>query len=522
MSGPVSPINFQSGGPDRPVRIDKYGRLEAFQETIGSSGVVLNGIALQGNTTQTATATGAHAITIGHNGLTPANFAISIGVGTNTLGTNAATDSVVIGRASAAAANSVFVNQSQSFSGLSSQSVVIGFGSLNKATAGATNNVVIGQNAAPQATTARQCVIIGQAAVGQNTTGNNLVVLGHQALLTSAGTTASYSNIVAIGFQALDFHTVGSNNVGVGTQTLFGVAFGTITPNNVTQNSNTAVGYQSLSTSLTLSQNTCAGIQAGFCCGSGASNVAIGFHTLYNQYVAGGLTLARLQASTWAQNVAVGVQCLLIPASNPPTMTLNTAVGYLAGNNVIFSATGNTLLGFTTNVNSNSITYATIIGANNNTWNNSNSCVFAKSTSIFFVVCAKGGISASYTQQAGFYSSQPANTKNPAGTPYQMLVGDISPDVLTVATSVTGGGETWTTPTGAALSAACAVTSTGNCFYFALRNEGAATITVAANASGITLGSGLYTVAASTCVQFKVTCTGANTWTVQRVMTLTA
>lgn len=522
MASSANAINFQSGGPDRPIRMDKYGRLEVFQETRGSSGVVLNGIALQGNTTQTATATGAHAITVGHQSITPANFGITIGVGANSLGTSAATDSVCIGGCSAASADSVFINQSAAFTGLSPNSVVVGAGSLNSAALGSTDNVVIGQGSAPIFTTAKQCVVIGTGCAAQNTTGNNVVALGYNALAVSAGTPTAYSNTVAVGFQALNFHASGSNNVGVGHRALFGVAFSTTTPSVVTQSSCVAVGYQSLATSLALSQNTAAGIQSGFCCGSGTSNVAIGYHTLYNQYVNGSITLARLQASTWSQNVALGVQCLLIPPNNPPTMTLNTAAGYLAGNNVIFSATGNTLLGASNNVNSNNITYATVIGASENTWNTSNSCVFANGASSFFAVCAKGGIGTGYTQQSGFYSAQPANAHNPAGTPYQMTLADMSPDVLTVATSVTGGGETWTTPTGATLSGAYAPVGTGNCFYFYLRNEGAAIITIAANASGVTLGSGVAATAPGSTTMYKVTCTGANTWVVQRVCRFTA
>ena len=74
MSSTKMPGSFQSGGPDRYARIDKWGNLEIVNLSPGTTGTggggggggAVNDLALNSNSSQTAVAGGLYGIALGH------------------------------------------------------------------------------------------------------------------------------------------------------------------------------------------------------------------------------------------------------------------------------------------------------------------------------------------------------------------------------------------------------------------------------------------------------------------------
>jgi hypothetical protein len=178
---------------------------------------------------------------------------------------------------------------------------------------------------------------------------------GYQALSSSSDASST-----AFGYQALSLSTSGQQNSAFGQAALY---------NNTTGSQNTADGWNALAFNTTANNNTATGFVAMSHNTTGNNNTALGynslqFNTTANQNVAIGSQVLQTQSynnggTNWSSNnVAVGYKALF---SNQPTSTSNgiqnTAVGTLA-------ITNNTTGG-------NNIAIGYNAGSNNSTGSNS-------------------------------------------------------------------------------------------------------------------------------------------------------
>jgi hypothetical protein len=217
------------------------------------------------------------------------------------------------------------------------------------ATYGGANNISFGIDALYHDITGYKNIAIGSSTLHVNTTGHDNVAIGFEALLNSN----SHQNI-AIGSQSLISDTSGDDNVGVGH-----LALG----HNTEGYSNTAIGTNSLHANIDGNYNIAIGESGLLLNTTGDKNIAMG--------------LAAARANTIANNnIAIGNSAL---ATNT-TGDKNTIIGNDAAQdiNITGSAGGqNTVIGYnagrgiTTGVNN------TMLGANTNVGNVSNSVVVA-------------------------------------------------------------------------------------------------------------------------------------------------
>lgn len=167
----------------------------------------------------------------------------------------------------------------------------------------------------------------------------------------------------AIGYQALNNNTTGSQSVAIGYKALF---------SNTTGYQNTATGWTALQQNQTGSFNTANGFQALYLNISGNYNIAIGESTLlYN--ISGSYNTATgyealFKNTTGINNIANGYRALY----NNKTGENNTAIGFQSGYIYDLSCNNNTYLGAATNGtggriinNSTAIGYGAIIDASN-------------------------------------------------------------------------------------------------------------------------------------------------------------
>lgn len=182
-----------------------------------------------------------------------------------------------------------------------------------------------------------------------------------------------------------------------------------------------------------------------------------------------------------------------------------------ASGSTITTGTGNTLLGAQTAVGAVGAIDRIAIGRGMT--NSTDSSAVVGNGGTVYSYMSSGGVATDGTQ-SGFYSMNPTVSKG-AGA-ITLTANEIGPQSLVIATAVTGGGDNWQIPLATAIIAKFAGMVVGASYYWMLRNEGAASITLTTN-TGITLG-GSMVVATVTCVTFKVTMTAAATVTVQRVM----
>jgi hypothetical protein len=198
--------------------------------------------------------------------------------------------------------------------------------------------------------------------------GENSVALGAYAAQGDA--TSTFSNTVAVGYQALTALTTGGSNTALGDRAsramtsgngntsvgILGLSNVTTTSNNTsvgaqalqltTGSNNTAVGFQSGNSITTNSDNTLFGYASGIF-NTGAQNVAIGSRAMYGSP----------GTSTAGSIVAVGYQALTALT----TGTGNTAVGYQA-DSLTTDGTNNTTVGYQATTNGTSVSDATAVG----------------------------------------------------------------------------------------------------------------------------------------------------------------
>lgn len=176
-----------------------------------------------------------------------------------------------------------------------------------------------------------------------STTGNSF--FGYEA---GNITTGGYNT--AVGYQALQTNTIGTDNTAVGYQTLIentgsnntGVGFGALLSNS-SGNLNTSTGYGSLFLNSTGGNNTTTGALSLYTNSTGNNNTAQGYACLY--------------FNTGNNNTAEGYYALAFTSSG----INNTGVGYQAGQtNTI--GTLNTFLGYDADTHVNNLTNATSIG----------------------------------------------------------------------------------------------------------------------------------------------------------------
>jgi len=191
---------------------------------------------------------------------------------------------------------------------LSSKNVAIGNNALkthNLGSAGDGLNVAVGHGAGEEITTGISNTLIG-ANVGD------------------ALTDADYN--VAIGFGALSSDTKGDRSVAIGLNALTTQNFTSVTTTN-----NTAVGDNAGYAVTTGTNNTLIGSRSGDAITSGLGNVAVGDEALSTE-------------TQGQRSIGIGVGALFNQNTTSATDVYNTAVGHAAGNQVT-SGTNNTLVG---------------------------------------------------------------------------------------------------------------------------------------------------------------------------------
>ncbi len=223
-----------------------------------------------------------------------------------------------------------------------------------------------------------------------------------------------------------------------------------------------------------------------------------------NSKATAGIAIGELASANIVTSTAVGWSAY---ANVTGAAANNTGFGYNVGS-TLTTGTGCTLIGASANVNSATAVDRIAIGrAISNTVNSS--AIIGNNSVSYLNMNATAVIAQAY------YQICPAVAKVSAGT-YTITALEMQPGSVIVSTSQAGN-ETWTTATAALIIARLPVATVGSSYLFYLRNEGAFTITLAAGA-GVTLGSGVYTVATLTCITLKITVTSASAVTMQRVM----
>ena len=199
-------------------------------------------------------------------------------------------------------------------------------GSILTATLG-TDNVHLGEGAGVAIVSGgNQNVLIGKDAGTALTTGDANVIVGHSA--GDALTDADYN--VAIGFGALSSDTKGDRSVAIGLNALT-----TQNHTSVTTTNNTVVGDNAGYAVTTGKNNTLFGTKVGDALTTGNSNVAVG----------GDGTYAALGSDTQGKfTTAIGLGALRAQNFTSDTASNNTAVGYFAGG-VMTTGTANTFIG---------------------------------------------------------------------------------------------------------------------------------------------------------------------------------
>jgi trimeric autotransporter adhesin len=182
-----------------------------------------------------------------------------------------------------------------------------------------------GTSANPLTSTTAGNIAIGDYALTSITGGaTSNVAIGYEALTKS--TVSSTNPNTAIGFDAMEYATTGTNNTAIGFQAMEGSAGNGMTGTG----QNVAVGDSALySIEGVVTEVTAIGYQAAYYDTGGSWNVGIGYQALYyNQ--------------TGTANVAVGVNALT--GSSGSSSSSNTAVG----NAALKNATGsdNTAVGY--------------------------------------------------------------------------------------------------------------------------------------------------------------------------------
>jgi len=237
-----------------------------------------------------------------------------------------------------------------------SNTVAVGYQALTALTTGA-GNTAMGYLAGSALTTGAYNVLIGYAAGDSITNGTNNIALGVNALGTG-----NHGGSIAIGRDAIG-NASSTDSIGIGTSsgrystggnnTLLGVDSGKGANGASTFSNTVAVGYQALTALTTGAGNTAVGYQAGATITTGANNTLFGSAADVNNAtnsgctIIGAETVAHANASSQTgigHAVRTGVQGTSVGAQAGSSSSINqVAFGYRAGN--LASGTDGTQVG---------------------------------------------------------------------------------------------------------------------------------------------------------------------------------
>lgn len=324
----------------------------SLNNTTGDTNVAVGTNALSGD----ATSTFSGCVAVGYNALN----ALTTGSSNTAVGYNALESATSASYNSAFGSNALesnLIGSSNSAFGVESlryntgaNNTAFGTASLRSKTSG-DNNSAFGVNALYNNLTGSNNIAIGRNA-GYYTTGSNNALMGYYAGYGAAAST--FSNTVAVGYQALYDLTSGAGNTAVGYQASTNINSG---------NNNTTVGYQAGYAITSGSSNSFFGTYAGVN-STGSNNTAIGHSAnFYNTTGSANVVIGREAAfgasgaSTFSSTVAVGYQAL----HDLTTGAQNTAIGYQAAS-AVSTANNNTAIGHEALEGSNT-SYNTAVGA---------------------------------------------------------------------------------------------------------------------------------------------------------------
>lgn len=222
---------------------------------------------------------------------------------------------------------------------LSTSNTSWGLQALNPATTGYANTAN-GYQSLFVNTTGVNNTAGGFSALHNNTSGTNNTAFGTQTMNFNVDGNSNTAN----GFIALHYNTSGNSNTGIGAQSLL---------NNESGNNNTGLGFGALQSNAKGSSNVALGANALYLTSNKSNLVAIGDSALYQ---AGGIGTGE---SEGIHNTGVGSKVLY----NTYLGSGNTALGFQSLYNNI-NGNNNTGIGHLSNLVSNSLTNATVIGAN--------------------------------------------------------------------------------------------------------------------------------------------------------------
>ena len=260
MSGTHTPLSFQSGGPDRYARIDKFGNLEVVNlspgTTSGAAALTVNDLIIQGNTTNTAAA--------------PGQYGIALGAGTTSGTTLADNGTIAIGYlATALQQESIAIGQGATTYANVKNSVSIGPGAhcLNPSSPSDDDNqVAIGSVSTCSGSfsvavgAVSRCYAADAVAVGAGaSTAYNI---------NTATITPGLTGQIAIGYQAST--PLGTNNIAIGLNS-FCNATNTVCVGQTTR------GYSTNAVCVGAGASAAYNINTGVITGGLVGHVAIGF-----------------------------------------------------------------------------------------------------------------------------------------------------------------------------------------------------------------------------------------------------
>ena len=198
--------------------------------------------------------------------------------------------------------NNIAIGQSTHRFKNGSNTVAIGNGAMYGQGASGTGDQSVAIGSSANSHSGDNVVAVGYTA-GRNSTGNNNVSVGHSAGLGVDGT-STFSNTVAVGYQALTALTTGASNTAVGYQALTALTTGI---------GNTALGYQAGSSLLTGNNNFIVGVGAGAALTTGGANILLGQNAgnkVWNQGNNIAIGNNALFNGTAGENIAIGNEAI--------------------------------------------------------------------------------------------------------------------------------------------------------------------------------------------------------------------
>ena len=209
----------------------------------------------------------------------------------------------------------------------------IGWKALTSNTSGI-NNTAVGHLTLGSNTTGSGNTALGKHALDTNTTGDRNIAVGQLALTVNS----TGNDNIAVGFSALNSNSTGIENVAIGNNAML---------NNLTASRCVAIGHEALrdynSTNI-LAHNVAIGFESLKTTSSGTQNTAVGSKALSSNNGNSNVAVGdgALRDNNGSSNVALGTSALLtIDSGNN-----NTAIGTSAGYSDDLNSSNNTYIGY--------------------------------------------------------------------------------------------------------------------------------------------------------------------------------